>query len=93
MKIKKGLLQFFYCLEFVLYGWWVGYWFMLDKQILLNLSRERAKQLDILVKKGLYPSRNEAIRTAINELIEFHSTHKCREFKMVPYFAKDLKHI
>jgi len=40
------------------------------KLISLRITRGQAKELDKHVKAGRYPSRSEAIRTAINDLLE-----------------------
>lgn len=39
------------------------------KQILLNLPEPYVKALDRMVKAKLYPSRNEAIRLAVRDLL------------------------
>jgi Arc/MetJ-type ribon-helix-helix transcriptional regulator len=39
------------------------------KPILLNLPEPYVKALDRMVKAGLYPSRNEAIRLAVHDLL------------------------
>jgi len=39
------------------------------KPVLVNLPTGCIKELDNLVKRQFYPSRNEAIRTAVRDLL------------------------
>lgn len=43
------------------------------KLITLHITKIQQKNLDKLVNRGLYPNCAEAIRFAINDLIEFHT--------------------
>ena len=40
--------------------------------ISIHVSEEQVRALDELVEHGLYPSRSEAVRKAIQDLIEKH---------------------
>ena len=58
---------------------------MLDKpdnaryRILVNLSHIQISELDRMVESGLYPSRSEAIREAVNLLLETKKLEKLKE--------------
>lgn len=45
------------------------------KLITLHLTTPQVKKLNILVSKHFYPNKSEAIRFAINDLIELHEKH------------------
>ena len=46
-------------------------------EIALYLPAEYKRRLDRLVAAGLYPSRSEAIRTAVLDLLRTETTWKC----------------
>jgi len=58
---------------------------MLDKsdnaryRILVNLSHIQISELDRMVESGLYPSRSEAIREAVNLLLETKKLEQLKE--------------
>jgi Arc/MetJ-type ribon-helix-helix transcriptional regulator len=39
------------------------------KPVHVNLPEGQVKALDSLVEKGMYPNRNEAIRSAVRDLV------------------------
>ena len=47
-----------------------GYFKM--KQILVNVPEPYLKDMDLLIKRGLYPNRSELIRLAIRDLLLKH---------------------
>lgn len=42
-------------------------------KISVNITKKQAEMIDKLVEKGIYTDRSEAIRSAINLLIEKHN--------------------
>ena len=46
-------------------------------EIALYIPFEYKRRLDRLVEAGLYPSRSEAIRTAVLDLLRAETTWKC----------------
>lgn len=52
------------------------------KQISLYLPKSDIDALDKLVNEGFYPSRNEAIRLAVRDLVQHHS-ESVQELKAV----------
>ncbi|MBI4896351.1 MAG: ribbon-helix-helix protein, CopG family [Candidatus Aenigmarchaeota archaeon] len=43
---------------------------MAMKTVQIRLTTEQRKAVDVLVKKGLYPNRSEAVRDAVRKLIK-----------------------
>jgi len=41
-------------------------------KISVNITKKQAEMIDKLVEKGIYTDRSEAVRSAINMLIEKH---------------------
>jgi len=42
---------------------------MMEKPVLVNFPVKLIERVDYLVRVGLYPNRNEAIRTAVRDLV------------------------
>jgi len=52
---------------------------MVMMTVQIRLTEDHVKKIDMLVKKGSYPSRSEAIRDSVRKMIEENFRH--RRFK------------
>ena len=43
---------------------------MVMETVQIRLTEKQLKNLDVLVKKGTYPNRSEAVRDAVRKLVE-----------------------
>lgn len=47
-----------------------GVFFISMQTMQIRLTEKQLKTVDILVKKGVYPNRSEAVRDAVRRLVE-----------------------
>ena len=43
---------------------------MVMETVQIRLTEKQIKNIDVLVKKGVYPNRSEAVRDAVRKLVE-----------------------
>jgi len=50
----------------------MGWNTMVMETVQIRLTEKQIRNIDVLVKKGIYPNRSEAVRDAVRKLVEIN---------------------